>query len=167
MRIRAVRPDFWQDDTTARLPDPVRLFYIGLWCVADDAGWLEWRVAQLGAALYPYRSAVNRERNIRAWGAQLAAADRIALYPCGCAYIPTLSRHQRSVGNPSYQYRDKHRRHAESVLVGTDTPQEVGRGEKSKVEERTRAGGRDAARGDDGDDVWADRVAKTLSRSRP
>src|SRR5688572_8830651 len=56
VRIRAIRPDFWQDDTLGHLSDSVRLFYVGLWCVADDAGWLEWKPAQLGAALYPYRT---------------------------------------------------------------------------------------------------------------
>jgi hypothetical protein len=163
MRIRAVRPDFWQDDTIGHLPDAVRLLYIGLWCVADDAGWLEWRVAQLGATLYPYRPASNRERNIRLWGAQLAAADRIVLHPCGCAFIPTLSRHQRLGGQPTYQYRDKHRRHLvtdDSVGVGSPTPQEVGRGKGREGIQRARA-----KHDDDDHDEWARRVLETQARS--
>jgi hypothetical protein len=135
MRIRAVRPDFWQDDTLGHLSDAVRLFYIGLWCVADDAGWLEWKPSQLGAALYPYRSSHRRVREIEAWGDVLVQAGRVVRHPCGCAYIPTLTKHQRAGGNPSYQYREKHRYHTsmdESVLVRTDTSLEVGKGKVSR-----------------------------------
>jgi hypothetical protein len=149
MRIRAVRPDFWQDDTLGHLADAVRLFYIGLWCVADDAGWLEWKPSQLGASLYPYRTAHRREREIEAWGDVLVQTARIIRYPCGCAFIPTLTKHQRAGGNPSYQYRDKHKRHQspdESVPVRTDTPLEVGKGEVSK--------------GGSGGEYWNDKVTK-------
>jgi hypothetical protein len=137
VRIRAVRPDFWQDDTLGHLSDAVRLFYVGLWCVADDSGWLEWKPGQLGASLYPYRSAHRRERDIEAWGDVLVQTGRIVRHPCGCAFIPTLTKHQRTVGNPSFQYREKHKRHLstdESGLVRTDTPLEVGRGKERKVE---------------------------------
>jgi hypothetical protein len=134
VRIRAVRPDFWQDDTLGHLSDAVRLFYIGLWCVSDDAGWFEWKPSQLGASLYPYRTAHRRERDIDGWGDVLNQAGRIVRHPCGCAYIPTLTKHQRAGGNPSYQYREKHRYHTsmdESVLGRTDTSLEVGKGKGS------------------------------------
>jgi hypothetical protein len=135
MRIRAVRPDFWQDETLGHLSDAVRLFYVGLWCVADDAGWLEWRPGQLGASLYPYRSAHRREREIEGWGEVLVGTGRIVRHPCGCAYIQTLTKHQRIGGHPSYQARDKHRFHTstdESGLVRTSTP--VGKGREGKEE---------------------------------
>lgn len=153
MRIRAVRPDFWQDDTIGHLSDSVRLFYIGLWCVADDAGWLEWKPAQLGAALYPYRTAHRRERDIEAWGDQLIQAGRIVRHPCACARIPTLTKHQRAGGNPSYQFRDKHRFHVstdESVPVRTDTSLEVGEGK----------GGREMG----GTGGWDDKILKMQRR---
>lgn len=130
MRIRAVRPDFWQDETLGHLSDAVRLFYIGLWCVADDAGWFEWRPGQLGAALYPYRSAHRRERDIEVWTIALEAVGRIVRHPCGCGQVPTLVRHQKMGGTPSYQARDKHKRHLstdESVEVRSDTPLRVGK----------------------------------------
>lgn len=137
MRIRAVRPDFWQDDILGHLSDPVRLFYIGLWCVADDAGWLEWKPAQLGASLYPYRTASRRQRDIEAWGETLSDAGRIVRHPCGCARVPTLTKHQRIGGNPSYQFRDKHRYHTttdESDPVRTSRALEVGKGRVGKEE---------------------------------
>ena len=130
-----MRPDFWQDDTIGHLPDAVRLFYIGLWCVADDAGWFEWKPAQLGASLYPYKSSSTRLRNIETWGEALVEIGRVVRYPCGCARIPTLVKHQRAGGNPSYQFRDKHKFHEstdESVLVRTSTSLEVGKGKEGK-----------------------------------
>lgn len=148
-----MRPDFWQDDILGHLPDSVRLFYIGLWCVSDDAGWLEWKPSQLGASLYPYRSARRRERDIHAWGAALATAGRIVLHPCGCARIPTLTKHQRIGGNPSYQFRDKHRYHVsqdESVLVRSDKPLEGGEGK----------GGRDTG----GPGGWDDKIIEMQRR---
>lgn len=40
MRARLVRPEFWADSKVARMSDSVRLFYVGLWCVADDCGYI-------------------------------------------------------------------------------------------------------------------------------
>lgn len=144
MRIRAVRPDFWQDDTLGHLSDAVRLFYIGLWCVADDAGWFEWRPGQLGAALYPYRSARRRERDIEAWTTVLESVGRIVRHPCGCGLIPTMARHQKSGGHPTFAVRDKHRNEhglPESVLVRTSTPLEGGEGKVGKERNGEGAGG--------------------------
>ena len=142
MRLRVVRPDFWSDDTLGRLPDPARLFYIGLWCLADDAGWLEWRPAQIGATLYPYKAAQRRERDVEAWGELLVQSKRLVRHECGCAFIPTLTKHQRQGGNPSFQYRDKHRWHVpadeESRQVHTDTALE--KREKSRDSRDGREG---------------------------
>ncbi len=108
MRIRQVRPEFWTDETLAALPDGARLFYIGLWNVADDAGWFEWRPARLGALLYPYRTAKRREADIAAWSELLVGDGRIRMEECGCAWIPTLPRHQRMTGKQSFISRDAH-----------------------------------------------------------
>ena len=71
MRIRQVRQEFWTDEKLAALPDAVRLFYIGLWCIADDTGWFRSDIARIGALIYPYRAKRKREREISAWLAQL------------------------------------------------------------------------------------------------
>ena len=131
-----MRPDFWQDDTLGHMPDALRLFYIGLWCVSDDAGWFEWKPAQLGAALYPYRSAARRTRDIVTWGEALETAGRIVRHPCGCAHIPTLTKHQKIGGNPSRQFKEKHMHHVmsdESGLVRTDKTLRGGKGEEGDV----------------------------------
>ena len=108
MRIRQVRPEFFTDAVVSRLPVDVRLTYIGLWCAADDAGWLVWDVDQVAAQLYPYESVQVRTRRVEKAGGALVGAGRMALPGCGCAFIPKLSEHQRIGGNKSFTVRDKH-----------------------------------------------------------
>jgi hypothetical protein len=103
-----VRPEFFTDAIVSKLTPGVRLTYIGLWCVADDAGWMSWDVAQIGAQLYPYESVHVRERRIIAAGEALVAAGRLLMFECGCALIPKLEGHQRIGGNKSFTARDKH-----------------------------------------------------------
>ena len=116
MRIRQVRPEFWTDPTIGRLPIAARHFYIGLWNVADDGGWLSWAPSELGALLFPYETPTRRERDIEKWGKALMDAGRLILHPCGCAEVPTLPKHQRISGKLSYTQRDKHQRHTQDHL---------------------------------------------------
>lgn len=111
VRIRQVRPEFFSDPIVSRLTADVRLTYIGLWCVADDAGWLVWDVPNIGALLYPYESVRVRERRVERAGEGLIASARMVLHPCLCALIPRLEDHQKIGGNKSFTVRDKHRVH--------------------------------------------------------
>jgi hypothetical protein len=95
VRIRQVKPAFWTDSRLALLPAATRLFYIGLWNIADDTGWLRWEVPTIGAELYGYEPRMARERRVAAMGDALEQAGRITRYPCGHALIPTLTEHQR------------------------------------------------------------------------
>jgi hypothetical protein len=94
VRIRQIRQEFWTDEVLAGLPDGARLFYVGLWMVADDEGWIRFDVPRIGAVLYPYRPKARRERDIRDWVSRLVELGRVRLLDCGCAVIPTLKRHQ-------------------------------------------------------------------------
>ena len=131
-----MRPEFWTDETIAGLPDAARLFYIGLWGVADDAGWLEWQPRRIGALLYPYRTAHRRETDIKTWSAQLTELGRLRLLECGCGHIPTLARHQRITGRQAFTYKDRHfSKHSplinkQSVLIDSPVTER-------NVEERT------------------------------
>jgi hypothetical protein len=109
MRIRQVRPEFFSDPITSRLSPAIQLVYIGLWCIADDAGWLRWDVSHIAALLGPYVSVPVRERRVTAAGEALIAAGRLVLHECGCAVIPTLVVHQRIGGNKSFTVRDLHK----------------------------------------------------------
>ena len=53
MKSRMIRPGFWTDEKTVTLSYPARLLFIGLWCVADDEGRLEWRPGQVKMLLFP------------------------------------------------------------------------------------------------------------------
>ena len=119
MRIRQIRPEFWTDETIAALPDAVRLFYIGLWGVADDAGWIEWQPHRIGALLYPYRTIHRRETEIKKWAEMLVDCGRLRLLDCGCGHIATLPRHQRIGGNKTMLNADRHFSKHQSIAVRT------------------------------------------------
>ncbi len=110
MRIRQVKPAFWTDPTVAKASYPARLFYIGLWCVADDGGYIEWDAVQIGALLFPYEVPKVRERHISAWTRELTASGRLVLLDCGCMTVPTMPQHQRITGKQSFPTRDRHER---------------------------------------------------------
>lgn len=95
MRIRQVKPEYWSDPVTARLSDTAQLLYIGLWNVADDAGYLVWDADTIGAHLRPYENPKRRVRRIEAAAAELVDAGRMQMLACGHAVIPTLPIHQR------------------------------------------------------------------------
>lgn len=98
MRIRQVKPSFWSDPLLAELAEPTRLFYIGLWMIADDAGWLRVDVPAIGRDLYGYDPRPKRERRVAQMLDELVAAGRLRRLDCGHAEIPTLTDHQRLAG---------------------------------------------------------------------
>lgn len=108
MRARGIKPEFWRDERMGRLPDAVRLFYIGLWQQADDAGWFRVRPAEIAADLYPYRDAKRREQQVRDWIAELAELGRVVVLPCDHAYIPSFAKHQRFGGTVAHTTKKEH-----------------------------------------------------------
>lgn len=109
MRIRQVKPAFWTDKRIAALPKSARLTYIGLWMLADDAGWIEsFDVEQAAAELLPFDSAKRRERDLAADVARLTEAGRVIAHVCGCLQVPTLPEHQRVGGRLVLTQRDAH-----------------------------------------------------------
>lgn len=53
-RIRYLKPDFFKDEHIKDLPYAARLFYQGLWCIADREGRLEDRPERLKIEIMPY-----------------------------------------------------------------------------------------------------------------
>jgi hypothetical protein len=137
MRIRQVKPAFWTDPTIARASYPARLFYIGLWCVADDAGFLDWDIPQMGALLFPHESPKRREQHMDRWSVELVDLGRLELLECGCGVIPTLAQHQRITGKQSFAardlHRDKHRPLTDKHEPLSDSPGRVGKGRVGNV----------------------------------
>lgn len=95
-RIRTVKPDLFRHedlhDLELETGLPVRLAFIGLFCVCDKAGRFRWRPKQLKLDIFPYDD-LDFERVIDA----LASRDFLVKYEVegvfyGC--IPTFTRHQ-------------------------------------------------------------------------
>lgn len=112
MRIRQVKPAFWSDKVMAGLTRSARLTYIGLWMLADDAGWIQWDAEQAGAELFPYESVKRREKELAADLDLLVATCRVVRHDCGCIEVPHLSEHQRISGVRSFRARDAHAKHS-------------------------------------------------------
>jgi hypothetical protein len=55
-RARNIKPAFFNNDLLAEIEPLGRIFFIGLWTVADYKGCLEWRPKRLRAQLLPYDS---------------------------------------------------------------------------------------------------------------
>ena len=107
MRVRLIRPAYWTDaDLHTRLSAEAREFYIGLWMLADDAGFVVWDIDRMGAELYPFEALAWRREHIPMWLDALDSHDH--LLECGKhVLIPTLPRHQMPP-KPSYQNRKAH-----------------------------------------------------------
>lgn len=54
MRIRTIKPEFFEDEKLAKYPPHARLLFIGLWCLADKNGVLEDRPEWIRARVFPY-----------------------------------------------------------------------------------------------------------------
>jgi hypothetical protein len=120
-RIRQVRREFWSDSLVGRWPDGLRLFYIGLWCVADDDGYLEWDVPSIAADLYRYRSTTKREADVAKWLSELVSSGRLVRQSCGRhGWLPTLTGHQVVGGRRNTEVHHEHM--AESGMADHGQP---------------------------------------------
>jgi hypothetical protein len=110
VRIRQVKPAFWSDAKLADLPESTRLFYIGTWMLADDAGWMRWDPVEAAKELYGFDSRTKREKRVREMYDQLVTAGRLESHECGHTFIPKLDKHQR-LASPEKQVRTVEREH--------------------------------------------------------
>lgn len=102
MRIRTIKPEFFDSPHTAQASAVLRLAYIGLWCWADDTGHGTCNPKELEGAIFPnddLNTLSNGEfADFRGILPQLAAVFGVVFYELdGRAYfeIPSWSRHQR------------------------------------------------------------------------
>lgn len=110
MRIRQVKPEFWKDPDVSGLSPFARLTYIGLWMLADDAGWFRYDVPTIALELYGWDPRARREKAVTQALADLKEAGRVKLFGCIHAQIPTLVEHQRFGGETKrvYTYKREH-----------------------------------------------------------
>lgn len=91
-RIRTIKPEFFTHDLLAEVEPLGRLLFVGLWCVADREGRLEYRPRRLKTELLPYD-----ECDIEVLLAQLADRGFLRLYEVdGTQYVQVenFTRHQ-------------------------------------------------------------------------
>lgn len=106
-RIRQIKPSWFLDKELRRgTTADCREFYIGLWMLADDAGYLAWDEERVAAELYPFDNIARRERNVAKWAAVLerlnAAEPHLIVWDCGHARVPKMPGHQRIAGNQTF-----------------------------------------------------------------
>jgi hypothetical protein len=96
MRIRTIRPEFWESPQVGSLCTSARLTFIGLWNLADREGRLKDRPEHIAIKLFPYDRL--KPARLDAWLGELTRAGLIVRYRHGgerYIAIPTWRRHQR------------------------------------------------------------------------
>ena len=58
-RARNIKPAFFINEDLAELPMADRLFFIGLWTIADCCGRIEWRPKRIKNQIFPYDESVD------------------------------------------------------------------------------------------------------------
>ena len=84
-----------------------REFYIGLWMLADDAGFVDWDPVGIGADLYPYRSLSWRTRRVPEW-VELLEVDHVQPLPCGRHLLRSQPGEAPNVPRPGYPNKRAH-----------------------------------------------------------
>jgi hypothetical protein len=109
MRTRLIRPAFWTDFRMADLSDSARLTFIGLWCLAVDAGYFEYEPREIAAELYRYRPTKQRERQVADHLQRLVDDGRVKHLDCGRhAVIPSLPDHRIKGGQQLFTIQKEH-----------------------------------------------------------
>lgn len=94
MRIRTIKPEFWQSETVASLPYEARLLFIGLWNLADDHGRFRAHPAIVRGQLFPF----DEHADVVAWLGLLARAGLVQLYETEghrFGFLPGFAEHQK------------------------------------------------------------------------
>lgn len=58
-KIRGIKPEFWTDGDIVECSIPARLFFIGLWNFADDAGGFVWNPRELKMKIFPSENCIE------------------------------------------------------------------------------------------------------------
>ena len=79
MRIRTVKPEFWQDEDLAEISETARLVAIGLLNMADDEGFFNANEKLVSSLLFPL---TEPSVSIHECFNQLVQSGYLKLYPC-------------------------------------------------------------------------------------
>lgn len=148
MRIRSVKPGFFNDRVTGRFSSELALFYIAMWCFADDDGRFEWEPEKIQGNLFSYKRDMDVEAHLKA----LVKAGRVVKYEVdGITYgvILTFKEHQRpqkplpsSLPPPPLEALPEKYRSTTVAVAPVEEGRGEGEDEESSGEERTRGAGK-------------------------
>lgn len=96
MRIRTIKPEFWEDEVIGSLSIAARLLMLATLNMADDEGLLRWTPAYVKSSAFRYNEGLDVEPLMD----ELTGSGRILTYSGGYiaqafAWIPTFHRHQK------------------------------------------------------------------------
>jgi len=102
MRARNIKPGFFDCEEVGELSMAARILFIGLWCLADSNGYLEYRPKKIKANVFPYDSCnliklleeVSRVNLITIWGIHEDEEVKKGFIP-HFIEIPNFRKHQR------------------------------------------------------------------------
>jgi len=167
MRIRTVKPEFWLHEGLVELEQssklPVRLAFIGLWCIADREGRFKWEPRKLGVQVFPYES-VNFAEVLSA----LERTGMILRYGASGEYgcIPSFLSHQcinlREAKSSLPEYTETHV-HARACMEVTNESElfvNPARGEGKGKEMEGKGNGREVEGKEFGDSAKQKNTAK-------
>ena len=111
MRGRYLMREYWTDsDLFTKLDAETREFYVGLWMLADDDGWLPRDVPGIGAAVYQYLDRAPRERLVAEKLLRLQRMGKVRSFRC-CLFLPSVSHYPRA-GKKSTTHHGDHQSHS-------------------------------------------------------
>jgi hypothetical protein len=98
VRIRTIKPEFWQDETVGQLPFLTRLVFVALWNESDDEGRLRGNPIYLKSVLFPYDNFDMREHidSLKSHGMISEYSVRAQTY----LHVVNFRKHQR-INRPS------------------------------------------------------------------
>jgi hypothetical protein len=154
-RIRQIKPSWFLDKQLRQgTSADAREFYIGLWMLADDAGYLVWDVERIGAELYPFDPIARRERNVGKWADVLERLSpdepHLIVWDCGHARVPKMPGHQRISGTQAHGVMKAHRGEPDKLIRPAREACETARSrlalQVATPEQATRSHGREPGR---------------------
>jgi hypothetical protein len=92
MRIRTIKPEFYQDEDLAQLPREVRLLAASLLVWADDEGYFRSHPALIAGALYPYDP--DGKEFVHGGLTELSRSGFVQLFEGSVGFLPGFPRHQ-------------------------------------------------------------------------
>lgn len=127
MRGRYLMREYWADsDLFLKLDAESREFYVGLWMLADDDGWLPRDVPGIAAAVYQYLDRGPRERLVTEKLTRLSRMGKVQSFRC-CLFLPSVSRYPRA-GKKSTLHHDDHQIHSKGFDAKSRKPQKDSNG---------------------------------------